>query len=182
MLHLLLYYTKNQNGENMKNIILALLIAFTFIGCSSKSDEQTLNATPKLVVGKSLSALKLDDQNEKPHTISKETKILFFSFAKPTGHICNAFLESKPANFLQEHHAVYVADVSPAPSLIKKLFILPDLKKLKFPILLINDDKLSAEYSKGMNKDTIIAVHLDNEKIVSIENLADAKALEALFN
>jgi len=166
----------------MKNIILALIVAFSFIGCSSKSSEQTANAVPKLVVGKSLADLKLSDQNEKPQTISKETKVIFFSFAKPTGHACNDFLESKPANFLKEHNALYVADVSAAPSLIKKMFILPDLKDLKFPILLINNDKLSAEYSKGMNKDKIVVVHLDNEKIVSIENLTDTKALETLFS
>ena len=166
----------------MKNIILALLVAFSFIGCSSKSSEQTANAVPKLVVGKSLADLQLNDQNEKPQTLSKDTKIIFFSFAKATGHACNAFLESKPANFLQTHHAVYVADVSPAPSLIKKMFILPDLRDLKFPILLINDDKLSAEYSKGMHKDKIVVVHLDNEKIVSIENLTDKKGLEKLFS
>jgi len=166
----------------MKNIILALLVAFSFIGCSSKSDEQTANATPKLVVGKSLSDLKLNDQNEKPRTISKETKIVFFSFSKPTGHACNDFLESKPANFLQEHNALYVADVSAAPSLIKKMFILPDLKDLKFPILLINDDKLSAEFSKGMDKEKIVVVTLDNGTIVKIQNVADTKALAAIFN
>ena len=165
----------------MKNIILALLVAFSFIGCSSKSDEQTANATPKLVVGKNLSDIKLNDQNGKPRTISKETKIIFFSFAKPTGHACNDFLESKPANFLQEHRALYVADVSAAPSLIKKMFILPDLKELKFPILLINDDKLSAEFSKGMDKEKIVVVTLDNGTIVSIKNVADTKALAAIF-
>jgi len=166
----------------MKNIILALLVAFSFIGCNSKSDEQTANATPKLVVGKSLSEIKLGDQNEKPRTISKETKIIFFSFSKPTGHACNDFLESKPANFLQEHNALYVADVSAAPSLIKKMFILPDLKDLKFPILLINDDKLSAEFSKGMDKEKIVVVTLDNGTIVNIKNVADTKALAAIFN
>ena len=165
----------------MKNIILALLVAFSFIGCSSKSDEQTANATPKLVVGKSLSDLKLNDQNDKPQTISKETKIVFFSFAKPTGHACNDFLESKPANFLKEHHALYVADVSAAPTLIKKIFILPDLRKLKFPILLINNDKLSAEFSKGMDKDKIVVVTLNNDTITKIQNVADTKALTAIF-
>jgi len=165
----------------MKNIILSLLVAFSFIGCSSKSDEQTANVEPKIVVGKSLSEMKLNDQNEKPATISEETKIVFFSFSKPVGHMCNAFLESKPADFLAQHNAVYVADVSPAPSIIKKMFILPDLKELKFPILLINDDKLSAEYSKDMNKESIVVVHLDNEKITKIENLKDEKELEALF-
>ena len=164
----------------MKNIILSLLLALSFIGCSSKSDENK-NVEAKLAVGKSLADLKLNDQNEKPTTLTQDTKIVFFSFAKPTGHACNEFLESKPANFLAEHKAVYVADVSAAPSLIKKMFVLPDLKELKFPILLINDDRLSAEYSKGMNKESIVVVSLDNLKITKIQNLKDAKALEKLF-
>ncbi len=166
----------------MKNIILSLLVAFSFIGCSSKSDEQTANVEAKLVVGKSLADLKLNDQNEKPETITPDTKIVFFSFAKPTGHACNEFLEKKPANFLQEHNAIYIADVSAAPSLIKKMFILPDLKDLKFPILLINNDKLSAEYSKGVDTEKIIVVTLDNGTIIKIDALADTKALEELFN
>jgi len=162
----------------MKNIILSLILAFTFIGCSSKSEDNT-NVEPKLVVGKSLSDLKLNDQNEKPQTLSADTKIVFFSFSKPTGHMCNEFLEKQDANYLVEHHAVYVADVSAAPSIIKSMFILPDLKELKFPILLINDDKLSAEYSKGMDKESIVVVTLQNGTITKIDNLKDAKALEA---
>ncbi|SFV70131.1 FAD/FMN-containing dehydrogenases [hydrothermal vent metagenome] len=161
----------------MKNIILALIVAFAFLGCSSKSDENK-NVEAKLVVGKSLLGVTLNDQHEKPQTISKKIKVVFFSFAKPTGHICNKFLQSKPANFLQDHHAFYVADVSPAPSLIKKMFILPDLKELKFPILLINDDKLSAEYSKGMNKEKIVVVLLKDGTITNIKNIDNEQALE----
>ncbi len=164
----------------MKNIILSLLLALTFIGCNSKSDENK-NVEAKLAVGKSLADLNLKDQNEKPQKLSKDTKIVFFSFSKPIGHACNEFLESKPADFLAKHKAVYVADVSPAPSLIKKMFILPDLKELKFPILLINNDRLSAEFTKGMNKESIVVVTLDNLKITNIKNLKDAKALETFF-
>jgi len=166
----------------MKKILLALILAFAFIGCSSKSDENAdKNVEAKLVVGKSLSDLKLKDQNEKPRTLTADTKVVFFSFSKPTGHACNDFLEKKPTNFLTEHKALYVADVSAAPSLIKKMFILPDLKDLKFPILLINDDALSAAYSKGMNKEKIIVVLLNNGTITKIENLDDTKALENFF-
>ncbi len=162
----------------MKQIFITLLVALTFFGCNSQSEE-TKNITPKLVVGKSLSSLKLNDQNEKPQTIPADTKIVFFSFSKPVGHMCNAFLESKPADFLPKHHAVYIADVSPAPSLIKNMFILPDLKKLPFPILLINDDNLSAAFTKGMDKKSIVVVTLENGTIKKIENVQDAKALEA---
>ena len=164
----------------MKNIILAVVLVFTFIGCNSKSDENK-NVEAKLVVGKSLSDLKLTDQNEKVQTLPANTRIVFFSFSKKVGHECNDFLEKKPANFLKENNAVYVADVSPAPSLIKKMFILPDLKELKFPILLINDDILSAQYSKGMDKESIVAVLLKDGKITDIKNLSDATALEKLF-
>ena len=167
----------------MKKILLALIVAFAFIGCSSKSDENAnKNVEAKLVVGKSLSDLKLNDQNEKPQTVTADTKVIFFSFSKPTGHACNDIIEKKPANYLAEHKALYVADVSAAPSLIKKMFILPDLKDLKFPILLINDDALSAAYSKGMNKEKIVVVLLDNGTITKIENLKDTKALENFFS
>ena len=161
----------------MKNIILALLVALSVIGCNSNSQENK-NVEPKLVVGKSLQDLKLNDQNEKPQTLPADTEIVFFSFSKPVGHMCNAFLEKHPENYLAQHHAVYVADVSPAPSIIKNMFILPDLKELKFPILLINDDKLSAEYTKGMDKKSIVVVTLENGTIKKIDNLKDAKALE----
>ena len=161
----------------MKNIILAFVVALSFIGCSSNSQENK-NVEPKLVVGKSLADMKLNDQNEKPQTLPADTKVVFFSFSKPVGHMCNAFLEKHPENYLAQHHAVYVADVSPAPSIIKNMFILPDLKELKFPILLINDDKLSAEYTKGMDKKSIVVVTLKNGTIKKIDNLKDAKALE----
>jgi hypothetical protein len=165
----------------MKKILTALVVALLFLGCNSKSQENQ-NVEPKLAVGKSLESLSLKDQNEKPKRLKAETKIVFFSFAKPTGHACNAFLESKPADFLAQHKALYVADVSAAPGIIKNMFILPDLKELKFPILLINDDKLSAEYQKGMQTDSIVVVHLDNFKITKIENLKDEKELESLFS
>jgi len=164
-----------------KSILFTLLISLLFIGCS-KNDEALQNVEAKLVVGKSLANMQLQDQNEELESISPTTTTLFFSFAKETGHFCNEFLEAKPTNFLEKHHAFYIADVSPAPTLIKNMFILPDLKKLPFKILLINDDKLSAAYSKNINKDKIIVVHLVSGKISKIETLESKEDLEKFFS
>jgi hypothetical protein len=164
----------------MKKILLLLVVTLSFMGCSSKSEENK-NVEPKLVVGKSLEDFQVKDQHEKPQTLSNDTKIVFFSFSKPVGHTCNEFLSQKPADFLEQHHAVYVADVTPAPSIIKSMFILPDLKKLPFTILLINDEKLSSQYSKGVDKESIVVVFLDNKKITKIENLKTKEDLEKLF-
>ncbi len=165
----------------MKNIFLVLIVVFSFTGCSLKGSVSK-NVEAKLVIGKSLSDMKLSDQNEKRQMLKADTKIVFFSFIKSTGRACNDFLKKKPANFLAKHRAVYVANISGAPSFIKKIFILPDLKKLKFPVLLINNDALLAAYSKGVDKEKIVVVYLENKKIIKIENLNNIKALEALFS
>ncbi len=164
----------------MKKLIVALSVTLLLMGCSSKN-ETSKNITPKLVVGKTLTLTQLKDQNDKVESISPTTTTLFFSFAKETGHMCNEFLESKPTDFLAKHHAVYIADVSPAPSIIKSIFILPDLRKLPFKIMLINDDKLSAQYSKGIDKEKIVVVHISDSKITKIETLNSKEDLEKLF-
>ena len=163
----------------MKAIWIMLFSTLFFIGCSS--DKALENVDAKLQVGKSLSTLKLNDQHKKPQTIPADTRFVIFSFSKPVGHMCNTFLASHSPDYLPKHHVVYVADVSPAPSIIKNMFILPDLEKLKFPILLINDDLLSAQYTKGINKDKIVVVYLDNLKITKISYVNDEKELEKLF-
>jgi len=163
----------------MKIFLTLLLGALFFIGCSSDKTPQNVEA--KLQVGKSLKDFSLPDQHEKVQTIPEGTKFVIFSFSKPVGHMCNELLNKKAPNYLPEHKAVYVADVSPAPSIIKNMFILPDLAKLPFPILLINDDTLSAEYSKGMNKDTIVVVELEGYTISGIRNLKSEQELETLL-
>jgi uncharacterized protein YcfL len=163
----------------MKKIVLGVFMALLFLGCGSNAT--TKNVTQKLVVGNSLENLKLNNQHEKPSALPKDTKIVFFSFSKAVGHKCNALLESKESTFITKHHVVYIADVSPAPSIIKNMFILPDLKKLEFPILLINNDKLSSEFTKGMKKDKIVVVYLNNLKITKIKNVDDVKELEQLI-
>jgi len=164
----------------MKKVVFALILAVLFVGCNSNSQDMK-NIEPKLVVGNSLASLSLNDQNEKAQRLTPETKVIFFSFSKKVGHKCNEFLEKEDADFLSKNNAVYIADVSPAPSLIKSMFILPDLKKLKFPILLINDDKTSAEYSKGMDKEKIVVGILDNLKITEIKAVTSTKELSKII-
>ena len=160
----------------MKFILSMLMASLFFIGCSN--DKPVQNVEAKLQVGKSLEGMQLPDQHKKVQTLPQNTKVVFFSFSKPVGHMCNEFLANHPADYLPKHNAVYVADVSPAPSLIKKMFILPDLEKLPFPILLIDDDTVSAAYTKGMDKEHIVVVILKDQKIQAIKKAANAKELQ----
>jgi len=162
-----------------KQLSVYFFTFFLLIGCSS--DKPLENIQAKLQVGKTLKAFQLPDQHTKLQKIPSDTKFVIFSFSKPVGHMCNELLNTKEATYLPKHKAVYVADVSPAPTIIKNMFILPDLEKLPFPILLINDDLLSASYSKKMDKESIVVLSLDNLTIIKIQNLKDEKELERLL-
>ena len=164
----------------MKNILLALLVAFTFIGCNSKSDENK-NIVPKLVVGKSLAGLDLKDQFEKEHTLNADTYKVIFAFDKTPAHTCNDFFNTQKPTYLQEHHVQFVADVSAAPSLIRSLFIMPGIKKFKHIVLVLDDKKIAAPYRKGVDTTKIVVVTLLNKKITAIKTISTTAELKKVI-
>lgn len=161
----------------MKKIVLTLLVTFLFIGCGSKeSSNQPVEA--KLVLNKSLSDVTINDQHEVPHTISTDIKTVIFAFSKDVGHNCNEFFASKAPGYLQENNALFVADVSGAPSLIRSMFIMPGLKDFKHTVLVMENAQTAAAYKSGLETDKIVLVSLENGVITDINSLATTQELE----
>ena len=163
-----------------KSIALTLLISLLFIGCS-KNDENLKNVESKLVVGKSIENLKLNDQFEIAHTLSPDTYKLIFAFGKEPAHICNDFFATKEPTYLQEHHAQFIADVSSAPSLIRSMFILPGLKDFKHTVLLLDDKEIAAPFRKDMNSEAIVVVYVINKQITEIRTLNSSEELRKVL-
>jgi len=161
----------------MKTVTALLIALLMLVGCSASS-ENDASITPKLVVGKSLANLQLKDQFEKQHTISPDTYKILFVFNKASGHICNDFLKTQKVTYLQDHHTQFIADVSAAPSLIRSMFILPGLKDLKYPVLLLDSKELAAPYRKGMDSEKIAIVYIINDEIKEIKELSTAQELQ----
>ena len=164
----------------MKNIVLALLVTLFFLGCNDA--EALKKVEPKLVVEKSISSLTLNDQNGKTHSISPATKSIIFAFSKDIGHKCNEFLATKEPSYLESKNALFIADVSSAPSLIRSMFILPGLKDFKHTVLILDDKSVAQGFSKDMDKEKIVVVTVENSKITKIENLSSVKELEERLN
>ncbi|MBU1659793.1 hypothetical protein KKG72_12205 [bacterium] len=162
----------------MKKILLGILTALMFLGCSSK-DATEHAVEPKLVVEQSLKNLNLHDQFGTPHAIGSEIKKVVFAFSKDVGHSCNDFFATKGETYLQDNNAVFVADVSGAPSLIRSMFIMPGLKDFKHTILVIDDKALSNAYKPAQNSEKIIVVLLDNNTITEIQYLNSEDELSA---
>ncbi|QOP42832.1 hypothetical protein FJR45_02245 [Sulfurimonas sediminis] len=161
----------------MKNIIIGVLATFLLFGCSSKSGENK-NVEPKLVVGKSLADLELKDQFEKPHTLNAETDKVIFAFDKEAAHTCNDFFNTQKQNYLQEHHAQFIADVSAAPSIIRSLFILPGLKDFKHIVLLLDDKEIATPYRKNINTTKIVVVTILDKKITAVKTITTTQELK----
>ena len=159
----------------MQKIFFALITALLFLGCASNATTE--NAQAKLVVRQPL-AFTLNDQFEKQHTLSKDTKTVIFAFAKKSAHSCNAFFNAQKPTYLQEHNAEFVADVSAAPSLIRSFFILPGLKEFKHRVLLLDKEEIAQDFRVDMKVENIVAVELKDGVIVAIKDFTTSKELQ----
>jgi len=95
------------------------------------------------------------DQFEKKLSITSQTKEIIISFSKKNGKAVKAFLESHKG-YLKERQAVYLADMTSAPSLAISLFMKPALKKYDFKVGLIEDDDIAERLPKVEGKSTVI--------------------------
>ncbi|MDB2562732.1 hypothetical protein N9X61_03930 [Sulfurimonas sp.] len=161
----------------MKNIILGLVTALLFIGCSSEKAVDA-NVEPSLVVGKSLS-IPLNDQFEKAHTLNATTTKVLFAFSDDMGHLSNDYFATKEASYLSDNNTQYVADISGAPSLIRSMFILPGLKDFKHTVLLLTEKEASAPFRANVDTTKIVVAYVNNGTISEIKTVSTKDELIA---
>lgn len=164
----------------MKTISIFASIPLLFLlltGCSEKTIGE--NIEPNLIVGTSLADFKLNDQFGTEHGINTDTKKIIFAFEKDSSHSVNDYLETKPASYLKDNNAIFVSDVSAAPALITKMFIMPGLKDFKHTVLIFEDKSVAAPYRAGVDEKVIVLVYLTDKKITAIEKIIPTK--EALI-
>ena len=162
----------------MIKTVVALALTFLFLGCSSKSDELT-NVESKLVIGKSLNQLTLNDQFEKSHILADGTTTVIFAFSKDGAHVCNDFFVTQTPTYLADNNTVFIADVSAAPSLIRSMFILPGLKDFNHTVLLLDDKTIAAPFRKDMKIEEIVIISLNAGNITKIETITTEKELQS---
>ena len=150
----------------MRNNMRYLLIIFIFI--------TSLNAS-NFSIGDQIQAFTLPDQFGKEHTIDSSIKTIIVSFEKATGADMNKFLNAHEPNYLKNHHAVFIANISQMPSLITKLFAMPKMKKYKHTILIINDED---NHQFLHYEDKIVIYTLKNGVISEINFVYTAKEVQ----
>ncbi len=161
-----------------KIFILSLLVSVTMLfgGCSDKKVEYKNEViitngiiSENVVIGKELATYTFPDQFKEKHTLTNNVKKVIFVFTKATGHFIRVYLDTKDDNYLSSRDIDLIADVSGMPSFIFSMFALPDLKKSKYPIIIIQDKEKSKRFINENNKDAVMIISLENKIVKSVK-------------
>jgi hypothetical protein len=125
--------------------------------------------------GKRLAPWTLLDQHDVPYTLNDETRILLVARDMDGAKLVNAALEGKPKGYLDEHQAVFLADISRMPRIIATLFALPKMRDYNYRILLDRDARIAPRYPAGEGE--VLWLQLEDGKLVEQRVFRDAKGL-----
>lgn len=171
-----------------KTLVLVLLVAVTiFSGCSGDKkvedkpkvtvDSGTLSSG--VTVGKELAGFSFKNQFDKEVKLDGKVKKIIFVFTKPTGHLVREYLKKQPKNYLESRETLFIADISGMPSIIAKMFAIPDMKKSSYSILLIREKDNAKMFRNEQHKDAVMIISLDNKIVKNVNFVTNEKDLKA---
>ena len=138
------------------------LLALAF-ACGSASQTAKL-----LIVGGRVAPVTLIDQNEVPHEIDESVRIIFLAREMEGDAVIRALLDEEGPKYLEEHRALYVADISGMPREIINLVVVPKMRKERpYPTLLDRDGSTTAPFSAEKGRVTVMV--LDKLRVTAIE-------------
>lgn len=168
-------------------VLLALVIisaaAFYWLNSKDSYDPGKYSATipAEFTIGSTLE-FELPDQFEQSHRLHADTKTLVFTFSKDAAHIMKDFLRDKEDGYLKSKSAYYIADISTAPTIIKNVFILPELQKSTYPVLLVHEEEMAEKFRYDAEKEAIKVVTLDNKTVTNIQFVTTREEFENALN
>jgi len=160
------------------HIIIAILFAGSF-----KAVSQSTIHKPVLVAGNTFPDRIFVDQFGNKYQVNSYISKLIFTFEPKSARLVNKYLSTKPVDFLTNQHALYIGDISKAPSFIRRFFILPGLRKYEFPVLIITNEDEAKIFRQAIDIQKIILVKLKDQKIILVQELEpDIKSLNEVFS
>jgi len=142
--------------------------------------KYSANVSNGLNAGSTIS-FTLPDQFDKAHTLTEDTKTLILVFSKATGHTVKEFLKKQDSDYLAKRNTLFVADISPMPTVIRNTFALPDLKKSAYSVLLIYDKNIAKQLKNEKEAEKIAVVTLENGVVQASKYISSEEELKTLL-
>jgi hypothetical protein len=135
-----------------------------------------------LTEGSAMPTLSLNDQHGKPAPVSSSTRWLVFTAEKPVSDMVSAVLAAEPAGVADRLRLVYVADISGMPALVTRMFALPKLRELPFPIALVRDAAQVTQVADIPRvKGAATVLRLDNGRVAQVATVLLPDELRTLL-
>jgi threonine dehydrogenase-like Zn-dependent dehydrogenase len=128
-------------------------------------------------VGSTVAVLELPDQHDAVHRIDATTRAVLLSRDMDGGGHVREALASDGASQLTAAGAVYVADVSGMPALIRRMIAIPRMRGRVYPVLLDTDGGPTAPFPAQDGQATWI--RLDGLRVSEIRFLGSAEEVKA---
>lgn len=125
--------------------------------------------------------LTLPNQFDTAVTIGPDITIMILAFSKQAGGTVRGYLEEKPDDYLSSHNAVFIADISPFPVVLRNTFALPMLRKSPYFTLLLYEEEMSKSLKRKDQGDLITIATLSNNIVESVIYLKSESELARVF-
>ena len=130
-------------------------------------------------VGGTLRPFSLEDQHGEHGAVGDRTRVIVLSRDMGAGDVVKGTFADAEQRYLDEHGAVYVADISGMPALVSRMIAVPRMRERKYRVLLDRDGAVGRDFPYVEKRPTVVA--LDQLRIVAVEHPATAGELrEAL--
>lgn len=152
-------------------ILLTALLSLTLYSSLCSAD--------RLKPGDRLARVEFQDQFDHPHELDDQINLVFFAKSKQAGSTMTDILADVSADRFRELNAVYIADISGMPSLVTRLFVLPRMRDIAPPILLVRESGKVAWLPRKEEKVTVIK--LSGGKVDHISFTDDEVTLKTIL-
>lgn len=128
----------------------------------------------------SMQTLRLKDQNEVPVKVSANIRYVLFAHDMSSKDLVKEMLADKPADYLNTHHALFVADISGMPRMIARMFAYPSLRNLPYRVLV---DEVGNRTAGWERRDSAVTLfRLENFAVTGFDFIDTKEALEEAIN
>lgn len=128
-------------------------------------------------LGELMAEIVLEDQHGVIGKVDGEIRQVLFTRDMDAGDAVKAALAEEGTSLLDARGTVYLADISGMPSLVRRLFALPGLRKRDYSMLLDVDGEVTRRIPGEAGRATLVG--LDSLKITSVRYLATAEEVRA---
>ena len=125
--------------------------------------------------------LTLPDQFDVAQTVGPEVTTLILAFTKTTGGIVRGYLDEQEKDYLTEHRAVFIADISPFPVVLRNTVALPMLRKSPYSVLLLYEAEMADTLKSKTHAEEITIATLANGMVQAVRYISTEEELAAIF-